>query len=99
MMKIIKEIITAGLLGPHVNNRVISRRNDLLEMQVAAFEFRNDRIEIPDVNIDRLAGRRMKLRRFEFMVFHRQRQGDRIVCPNGVRKEQQCTTEQQKWRR
>ena len=97
MVKIIKEIIPAGTLRPHVNHCVTSCRDDLLKMQIAAFELRNDRIEIPDVDGDGSIGRGMKLRRFEFMVLHGERQGDRIVRATGIRTEQQCATEQQKW--
>ena len=93
MMKIIKEVITAGLLWSHVNDAVISRRNDLLKMQIATFKFRNDRIEILDVNGDRPAGRGVKLGWFEFMVLHRERQGDRIVGAPDARIEQQRTTD------
>jgi len=74
MMKIIKEFIPPGLLGPHINDGVVAGGDDLLEMQIAAFKFRNDRVEVLDVHDYRAARRSMKLGRFEFMLFHYERQ-------------------------
>jgi len=74
MMKIIKEVIAAGLLGPHMNHGVVTGRNDLLKMQSAAFKFRSARVEILDVDGYRPTKRSMKLGRLEFMPFHNKRQ-------------------------
>ena len=88
MMEVIKEAIPAGLLGPHINDGVAAGGDDLLETQVAAFKFRNDRVKVLDVHDYRPARRSMKLGRFEFMLSHYERQRNRIVRPPGVREEQ-----------
>jgi len=88
MMKIVEEIVAAGLLGSHVNHGLAAGGNDFLEMQIAAFKFRNDRIEVLDVDRYRLAGRRMELGWLEFTVFHNKRQRNRIFCAHGMRIEQ-----------
>ena len=67
-MKIVEEVIAARLLRPHADHRLLADRYDLLEMQIAALEFRNDRIEILYVNFDGPAWRRMQLRRVESMT-------------------------------
>jgi len=74
MMEIIKEVIPAGLLEPHINDGVVAGGDDLLEMQIAAFKFRNDRVEVLHVHDYRPAWRSMKFGRFEFMLFHYERQ-------------------------
>jgi hypothetical protein len=95
MMKIIKEIIAAGLLRPHINDSIAAHGNDLLKMQIAAFEFRNDWIQILDVDGYRPAGRRMELGRIEFMVLDDERQRNRIVRAPGIWMEQAGASEQQ----
>ncbi len=65
------------------NRCAAADRNDFLEMQIGAFEFRDDRIEVLDRDVDRLAGRRMQLGRIEFLILDRDRKHDRIVCARG----------------
>ena len=86
-MKIIEEIIAAGLLRPHANHGLLANGHDLLEMQIAALEFRGDGVEIGNVNFERPSGRRMQLGGFEFAVLDGQRQRNGILGPCAARSE------------
>lgn len=67
-MKIIEEIVPAGLLRTHAEDGLLAGRHDFLEMQIAALEFRRNGIQIGNVNLDRASGRRMQFGGFEFTI-------------------------------
>src|ERR1700740_2140653 len=74
VMKIVVEIVAARLLRPHIDDTLVTDRNDFLEMQIASFEFGDDGIEIFDMYGDRLAGRRMQFGGIELMILDSDRQ-------------------------
>src|SRR5271170_8089708 len=81
MVKIVVEIVTARLLRPHIDDALAADRDDLLEMQVAAFELGHDRIEILDVDGDGLTGRRMQFGGIELVILDRDRERHGVIRP------------------
>src|SRR5580692_6364646 len=79
MVEIVVEIIAARLLRPHVNDALAAHRNDLLEMQIAAFEFRHDRVQVLHMDRDRLARRSVQFGGIEQMIFHGDRELHRVI--------------------
>src|SRR5580704_5426335 len=79
VVKVIIEIVFAGLLRADVNDGLAAGRDDFFEVQIAALEFRDDVVEILDVEFDRLARRRMDFRWIEFVILDGDRQRYRIV--------------------
>ena len=88
-VKIVVEIVAARLLRPHIDDGLGADRDDFLEMQFAAFEFGDDRIEILDMDGDAAARRRVQFGGIEFMILHGDRQRDRIVGARTDRAEAQ----------
>ena len=91
MVKIVKEGIAARFERPHMDNALAADGNDLLKMQIAAFEFGNDRIEILDTYSDGLTGWRMQLRGLEAVILDRDREHGGVSCARAARVKQ-CDT-------
>ncbi len=74
VVKVVEEIIAARIEWSHIDDALAAHGNDFLEMQIAAFEFGNDRIEVLNAYGDGLTGWRMQLRRLEPVILDRDRQ-------------------------
>src|SRR6202030_1725850 len=68
MVEVVDKIVAARLLRPHMDDRFAAGRDDLLEMQFAAFESEGDVTEVLDPNIERLAGRRVQFGGIELVI-------------------------------
>src|ERR1700733_7989541 len=97
VMEVVVKIVAARLLRPHINDGFAADRDDLLEMQVAAFELGDDRIEILDVDRDGLTGRRMQFGGIELMILDGDRKRDCVIRARAGAGAagQQCRAEQQ----
>src|ERR1700686_1705396 len=67
-MKIVEEIVAAGLQRAQVDDAPAARGDHLLDPQADALELDRRRIEIADAEHDRPVGRGVNLRRFEAMI-------------------------------
>ena len=62
-MEVVIVVISPRLEWMHIDNGFAARGNDLLEVQIAAFELRHNVVEVLDVEDDLFAGGRMRLDR------------------------------------
>lgn len=68
MVEIIVVIVSPRLERPNIDHGFAARRHDLFKMQVAAFEFGHDVVEVLDVKDDLFSRGCVRLGRVELVV-------------------------------
>src|SRR5215813_6116206 len=69
-IKIVEEIVAAGLQWPQSDNALAISRHHFFHAQADALEFHRRRIHVFHAQLDRHFGRSMDLRRLKMMILH-----------------------------
>src|SRR5690348_15504529 len=64
----VEELVAPRFLRAHLDDGILARGHDLLDVQVVAFQLHRVPVEIPELDHDRGVGRRVELSRIELLV-------------------------------